>query len=244
MMKFIGLFLAIILIIFSFVFFHGVCKYFGSLAGMIIGVITTIIIHGVCTKQYKIAVIGSLSVTIIGSVILFLLATYGFFFLVNIHDRFTLDHTLDFQLHGSYSVDLDGTKEYTNVREGAQFAYFIQLGAGNSPMEIHSRNSALDDYGLELPEELLNDAIAFDENSSLLISFGRELREIRYKHMGFFSDGVTSKAKIIFCEEYQDGIIHVYFIKTRVYFWEREFYVIDGDEINFMGEDIRFINEN
>jgi len=41
------------------------------------------------------------------------------------------------------------------------------------------------------------------------------LKEVKYKYLGYFSDGVTSKAKITFCEDYQDNVVYAYFMKKR-----------------------------
>ena len=101
------------------------------------------------------------------------------------------------------------------TKENESFTYFLQLGTGNEKMDVYRRNHALKEYGVELPDELLGAIAASDEYSYIVLSFGSELKEVKYKYLGYFSDGVTSKAKITFCEDYQDNVVYAYFMKKR-----------------------------
>lgn len=244
MKKFIGLIIATVLIILSIVILNGIGIYFGSFVGVLIGLVTTIVINGISTKRYLMAVIGSVTVAIMGIIVLIFFATIGYFVLVDIYDRFATEHTLDLHLHGSYAVDTSGIREYANVKEDVPFTYFVQLVAGNNCWSSHNRNSFLEMYGFELPDELMNDIAFSDDNIYLLISFGRKLREVKYKYMGTFSDGVNSRAKVTFYMDHHGDMIYVYFIDKNVYFWGTSFYVINGNETIFLGDDIRHINEN
>ena len=149
----------------------------------------------------------------------------------------TEEHTLELQLQGSYEVDTSGIREYERIKkrygeidEDAEFIYFIQL-----PLRDSIMNDALEEVGLNFPEELL-EYIAFSgENGYLLFSFGRELKEIKYKNT-FYYDRI--KAKITFCEEYQEDKMHVYFMKEDVFFGEAAYYVMKGSKRVFFGNNM------
>jgi len=85
-------------------------------------------------------------------------------------------------------------------------------------------------YGLEFFYEICTDS-TFDEGSIIMFSFGRELKEIKYKYMGFYNDGVTARAEISFCDEYIDDVVYIYYAReiNDLYFMEREFYVMKND---------------
>jgi len=77
---------------------------------------------------------------------------------------------------------------------------------------------------------LLSYIASHDEKNYVLLSFGRELKEIKYKFLKKFDDGVTAKAEITFFEEYQDDIMYVYFMEKSVCFWSCNYYIMKGSK--------------
>jgi len=236
--KFIGLIVTVITIIISIIVLKGTGRYIGSVVGIIVGAITSILLYGFAAQKYKGTIIAAILVAVTGAVLLFFIVTTGYFFLIDLHDFFTIEHSLDLQPHGSYTIDTSGIKKYMETKENESFTYFLQLGTGDEKMDVYRRNHALKEYGVELPDELLGDIAASDEYSYIVLSFGSELKEVKYKYLGYFSDGVTSKAKITFCEDYQDNVVYAYFMKKRVYFWEAAFYAMEGSEKVFLDESL------
>jgi len=226
----IGLIASIILITLSIIIFKGTGRYIGSFVGIFIGILISTILHGVATQNYKSSIITTILIAFSGALVLFFFVTIGYLFLVEIHDYFAIEHSLDLQLHGSYTIDTSEIKKITETKENASFAYVLQLRTGNKTSDIHYRNDILKSYGLDLPDELLDVIAASAENSYVILAFGRELEEVKYKFLGYFSDGVTAKAKVIFHEKYLDNIVYAYFIKKHVYFWDASFYEVHGKE--------------
>ena len=153
------------------------------------------------------------------------------------------EHTLDLQLHGSYSIDTSGIREYACVKENAPFTYFFQIDSGNSISNSHRRDSILKDYRVELPDELKADIASSDKSSYVLLSIGRELKEVKYKFLKRYSDGITSEALITFCEEYNGDVVYVYFMNKQLYFMGEYYYIMSGDEKVFLGDNMRVVNE-
>ncbi|MCL1858450.1 MAG: hypothetical protein FWF92_04380 [Oscillospiraceae bacterium] len=236
MKKFIGLIMAVITIIFSIVIFKGTVRYLGTFIGLIIGTITSIIIYGINNKKYISSIIIVFLIIVINFIILFIPQVS--FILDDVHDYFAIENTLNLQLHESYSINTSVIKEYIHIKENSSLTYFFRFRI--SDYRIMDTN--MDEYKLELPDELLNDIASSGDINHVILSLGRELKEIKYKFLGKFSDGVTSKAKITFCEEYKEDIIYAYFINKNIYFWEAEYYIMENDAKVFLGNDIRYIN--
>ena len=154
----------------------------------------------------------------------------------------TKEHIFDLQLHGSYSIDTSGIREYVGVKENVPFTYFLQINSGNSISKSHSRDSILKDYRLELPDRLIDDIVSSDKGWYVLLSIGRELKEVKYKFLSRYSDGITSEAFITFCEEYKGDMMYVYFMNKQLYFMGEYYYIMNDDEKIFLGNDIRLIN--
>ena len=148
------------------------------------------------------------------------------------------ERTLDLRLHGSYTIDTSGIREYVHVSENVPFTYFLQLASGSS-----NRNNILKDHKIELPDELLADIASSDESRYVLLSIGRDLKEVKYKFMKRYWDGITSVAMVTFCEEYQDGTVYVYFMEKNLYFFGEYYYMMNGDERVYLGNNIRLVNE-
>lgn len=247
MKKHIGLIIAVILVIISSTFLTGTGKYAGSIAGIFTGIFTSIIIKGITTKKYKSSIIAAFLVAFTGMVLLFFITGYGYLGLVTVHDYFAIEHKLDLQLQGSHRIDTTGIRKYVGVKRNVPFTYFLQINGVKSikpEYSIESANSSiLKDYGLELSDELLADIASSDESWYILLSIGRELKEVKYRYLGYYSDGITSEAIVTFSEEYQDDVVYVYLVNKQLYFWEEDYYVMNGDEKVFLGNNIRLINE-
>lgn len=238
MKKFIGLIVSLIIIVASIVIFNGTSKYLGSFVGVLIGIIITVILHGISKYKYASSIISATVIAIIGSIILLFMVTVGYLGLVEVHDFFAIEHTLDLKSHTSYTIDTSVIKKEATIQENVPFTYFLRLSISDHRI----RDNLLNEYVIELPEELLTEIASSDNINHVILSFGRKLKEIKYKYLGYFSNGSTSKATVIFSEEYQDDMMYVYFVKKDVFFWEVDYYVIENDKKVYLGKDIRLIN--
>ncbi len=154
-----------------------------------------------------------------------------------VHDFFSKEHTLDLQLYGNYKIDTSGIKDYerkirkyAEITEDVPFVYFIQL-----PLEDSIMDAALEDLSLNLPDELSEDITSSNENEYVLFSFGRELKEIKYKTTSYYNH---IKAEITFCEEHQDDTVYVYFMEDNIFFWETSYYVMEGAKKVHLGDNL------
>ena len=145
----------------------------------------------------------------------------------NIH--LTKEHTLDLSLHGRYSIDSDGIRGYLRVRDHVPLTYFLIIRPGSDSGRTHSRNSVLESHRLKLPDELLADIVSSEESQYVLLSIGRELKEVKYRFTEKHRDGISIASMITFCEEYQNDTIYAYNVNERVRFAGEKYYIMNND---------------
>lgn len=159
-------------------------------------------------------------------------------------DLFTKEETIDIKEHGRYIIDTNGLREfeinrtqgYKYLEKNEPFTYFLQLPLDKDILDTVSR-----DLQLELPNELLDYIYSSEVNYEyMLLSIGRELKEIKYKYLSYFSDGVNAKAEITFEEQPQNNLLYVYFIDKNVYFWRKSYYVMDEEKRVFFGNNLYY----
>ena len=151
------------------------------------------------------------------------------------------EHTLDLQLLGSYSIDTNNIRMYTGVKENASFTYFLKIDPGS--LTLSGITSYFKDNKLDVSDDLPDIIISSNENRYVLLSIGRELKEVKYKYLKRYSDGEASIAQVTFGEEYQGEVIYVYIMNKQLFFMGEDYYIMDGDEEVFLGNNIRLINE-
>lgn len=141
--------------------------------------------------------------------------------------------TLNLQQYGSYTVDTDGIRELLRIKENTQFTYFIQIRDFNNIKEYFQK-----EFHLEIPElDLEND------DSYAVISFGRELKEIKYKYMQKpYNDGTVAKAEVTFDEEYHDKTMYVY-IMNKIVIGKANYYIMSGSNRIFWTDQVGLLNE-
>ena len=139
------------------------------------------------------------------------------------------EHTIDLQLHGSYTVDTNRIKESERIKENTPFTFFIQTGINSNTKE-----RLLNMYDLELPKELLADIYLYNKNGYIILTFGREVKEVTYKFLN--KTGISANAKVTFCEEYQENTMFAYFIAEEVSFHEEIFYIMKDSKKVYWGE--------
>jgi len=221
----IGLIVAVVLIIIVCMNSRGserlVFGFFAAAAGIITGAI----IKGILTKEFKRTVVSVVLIVIISGSLLFTLnVTVG---IDEIHDFFAPDHSLDFKLYGSYTIDGSIVSEEMKTERSTL------ISQPRRPMpENWTLKSILTENGLEFLNEVWAAAV-FDEDTLVILTFGRELKEIKYKYLGYYGDGVTAKGEITFYEEYEDNAMYVYYTEGHdLYFMNYDFYIIeDGNKI-------------
>ena len=158
--------------------------------------------------------------------------------LIEIHDFFAIEHKLDLYPQGNFAIESNTKLINENIEKHYKPIHLYQLRTGNDISDYKSRSYSLSGSGIELPDDLSTYASSNNEISYIILSLGREINEIKYKYLGYFSDRSTSKAIITFCEEYHDNIVFVYYMKEYIYFWEGTYYVLEGNNRVVIRENI------
>ena len=212
--RFIGVIVAIVLVIIACTFFHGVVKYLVSIFGIYVGVLVTVIIECVANKKNMYLIVLLL---FIGASV-FSVRGLVYLVMVEVHDFLAIDHTLDLSNYVSYTFD-----SRSIVEESVPFPYAVQLTTGNISKV---RRNLLRIYDFELPDDLFEKIISSDDNYAIILSFHSRLTELKYHFLGYFSDGRTAKMALTFDEDRQNNVVYVYFLNRDLYFWEADYYIM------------------
>ena len=229
----IGLIIAAVLIIIVCINSRGTERLVFAFFAAAAGIITGAIIKGILTKEFKRTVVSVVLIVIIsGSLLFTLTVTVG---IDEIHDFFAPEHSLDFQLYGGYTIDGSIVAEEMKTEKNTL------ISQPRRPMpENLTLKSILTENGLEFLDEVWATAV-FDEDTLVILTFGRELKEIKYKYLGYYGDGVTANGEITFYEEYEDSAMYVYYTEVHgLYFMNYDFYVIEDSNIIVL-DNARFI---
>ena len=228
MKKYIGLTATIVLVVIACIISDEDERYSFIVVAIFIGIvmhfiITHIIIYGIVAKNKKYT-IDSVAVTIFISFIFWMVVQIDSFISIDIRDYFAKEHSLEYQLYKSYTFDSSLIRETVNIEEDEPFTGYFQV-----PIRKLYRDSFIKEYKLLFWDEEL-EAFASSDEDIVILTFGRELKAVKYKYLAYYNDGVASSAKIFFDEEYRDDVVHVYITKTGLYFFATEFYVTDEDD--------------
>jgi len=221
---FVGIAVAIILVVVACLCSRGTEKYLFVLIAVIIGVITNIIVNGVTAKKYERTIIAVVVIATISGILLFTMWLTGALDVV--HDYFSTEYLLDYQLHGSYVISESAASEKMKTERST-----LLIQPHRPVPTDRDVNYLFKKYGLEFLNETWAESVIGEEIRVMLV-FGRELGEVKYKYIGYYGDGVTAKAEITFIEGYADDVLYVYFINKKLYFMSSDFYVLeDGKRI-------------
>ena len=220
MKKYVGLLTAVLIALISLLLLEDSFKILGIVVGLTAGLMITIMIIEVQKRHYIQAILYTLLICFAGALTVYCLRYY------------VLTLPLEFRYHDSYAVDISEVKNYVDDEEGVPFACLLQLETWRGSLRL----DILEESHLVLSEEVLRDIDGNNlERDSVLLSFGREIEEIRY----FTSYGGYKKGAVIrFSEEYQDNTIYVYYTSPQFFYIHH--YKI-GD-VKLLTEDAHFGN--
>ena len=201
----IGIIVAVILVIIVCMNSSGTERLVFAFFAAVIGIITNAIIKGIITRKFMRTILSVGLIIIISGFSLFTLeVTVG---IDEIHDYFAPEYSLDFQLYNSFTIEGTVVGDEMKMERSTLFAQPRRP----TPMDLQY---ILKENGLEFLTDALTDT-ADNEDSLVILTFGRELKEVKYKYMGYYGDGVTARGEISFCEEYEDSIMYVYYTKIH-----------------------------
>lgn len=160
--------------------------------------------------------------------------------LFNLSTIFEKKCVVDLQLHGEYQIDTSRIREFEYIKESAPFTFFI-----NTHIDYSMEGRLLSLYDLVLPEELVGNINFEDSNTSMLLSFGRKLKEVKCISRGWnWENKPLEIFEITFCEEYNGDIMYAYLIDRKLYSTLQETYYIMSDSKRILlGKSLGEINE-
>jgi hypothetical protein len=150
------------------------------------------------------------------------------------------NRVMNMKFIGIYTVDMTGIREWFEVKDGTPFTCFLQIKDSERNEEYFAKQ-----FGLNLS------CIDFEhigyQDKYLVISFGRELVEIKYEYLGKpYAHKTIARADITFAEDYHDQQIYLYAVDkvllTSSVVGGNAFYVIDGSDKRYWGDKIFDLN--
>jgi hypothetical protein len=182
---------------------------------------------------------------IMGGIVMLVIGAAGFeFYNLFLNDKSNNQNDMiNFQLYGNYAVDASGVRDFYSLIEGAPLIGFFQIDDAN---ELREWKEVL---GLTLPNDFV---FNFDEHQDrwLLITFGRELVEMRYGYRKSPYYEEVPFTEIIFDERLHDQTMFVYTME-KIQLWPSDlagygynsFYVMNGVEKVFVGNTVKDFNK-
>ena len=150
---------------------------------------------------------------------------------------------INLQLFGSYTVDASGVREYFSLLKDVPLIGFFQIYDSDDLLEL------AEVIDLELPDGL---DFIFDDHQDkyMLLTFGRQLVEIRYEYRESYYDYDVPFTEITFTEEHHDQTMYVY-IMDNIMLWPADFpgwdynsfYVMNGTERIYIGTCLQNFNK-
>jgi len=211
----------------------GMTLLFDASIAIGIGLIMQIIINGI-TSRKLVKTLFRIVVIILSCTLLIYTLFFGFLAwpLVAVHDFFSIQHKIGFQLLDSFTIDTSRVMEYyrekTKLADKDQITGFVH-GFSHSNMELRRILVTLD-----LSDEIIIDISQCnisDLGMRMVLTFGREMKEFKYKMYGGSYVSQEEEAIIVLGEEYKENTMYIYILDEVVQYRYFNFYIRDGKKL-------------
>ena len=145
------------------------------------------------------------------------------------------------ELVGNYIIDTTTICRTLNIKEGTPFTWFLSFPKVQTIKHAFKDWFSMDD--VDIPDIEYD-----DEEHYLVVSFGREIKELHYHYLwGPYKPKTVAQAEVTFFEEYKEQTMYVYLTDeiflTGGLLGDNIFYIMQGDERVYWGREIKDLNE-